>query len=101
MKLINYNYRYNNFFECSLHGKIIVSSKEWESIKKFLFKTRKWVDDSSYVRFYKETLKEDLQRIQKIKNGFLCNIRVPATKGVAEHFNLKKYKRGNYIFEVI
>lgn len=101
MKLINYRYGYSNFFDCSLHGKIIVTSTEWEKVKKFLLKTQKWIDDSGYVGFYKKILREDLKRIQKVKSGFRCSIRVSATQGIAEQFGLKKYKRGNYVFEVV
>ena len=100
MKLINYNYGYNNEFNCSIHGKIIVSKEEWDNIKRFLSRTRKWVYDRGYVWFYKRILKEDLKRFYKVKKGKLYNIRVDATSGVAKEFELDNYKRGNYTFLV-
>lgn len=86
MKVINYKRDYNTFFDCVIHGRIIVSKKEWEAIKK-------------YVHPYLFD-KNDLQRELKVKSGSWYNIRVSATDKVAKHFGLTKYRQVNYVFEV-
>lgn len=95
MKLINYNYGYNNTFNCSIHGKIIVSPQEWEQIKKYLFNPA-----VKHCYLFKDVLNQDMQRIIKVKDGFLCNIRTTATEFVVKRFNIEKYKQGNYMFFV-
>uniref|UniRef100_A0A6M3IWT1 Uncharacterized protein n=1 Tax=viral metagenome TaxID=1070528 RepID=A0A6M3IWT1_9ZZZZ len=95
MKLINYNYGYNNTFDCSIHGKIIVNKVEWKAILKYLFNPAV----TSYY-LYKHLLKEDITRLIETKKGKLCNIRVAATEKAVNKFNIKKYKRGNYMFLV-
>lgn len=100
MKLINYNYGYNNTFNCSIHGKIIVTPREWKRAIAFLKRTRKWARAYTHVDTYKQLLKEDLERKIEVKKGYYVNIRVPATQGIAEKFKLDKYKRANYVFFV-
>ena len=95
MKLINYNYGYNNFFNCSIHGKIILNEEEWKAIIKYLFNPAV----KSYCLF-KNILKEDIDRYIVTKKGRLYNIRVTATEIVATKFKLDRYKRGNYMFLV-
>jgi len=99
MKLINYNYGDISKFNCYIRGKIIVSQKEWKAIKKYLLnpftKVGAWLGDEKYA---KKILKEDMQRIVDTKQGKLINIRVTATEKVVEKFNLKRYKRNNYMF---
>jgi hypothetical protein len=92
MKLINYNYGY--LFDCVIHGKIIVNKKEWQDILKFLARVK---PHSSYP-FYKTMLKDDAKRIIKTKQGDLVNIRVWATEKVVNKYNLKNYKKVNYMF---
>lgn len=93
MKLINYNYGYNNTFNCSIHGKIIVNREEWKSITHYLL--------NPFIKFeHKFLLKDDLQRYIKTKQGYLFNLRVTATEKVVNFFNIKRYKRGNYTFLV-
>lgn len=36
MKVINYNYGYNNTFNCSIHGKIVVTFDEWRKAREYL-----------------------------------------------------------------
>lgn len=97
MKLINYDYGFSNTFNCSIHGKIIVSREEWDSITHYL--------KNPFVKYeHKFLLKEDLLRaIKTIYKGQLAwkfNIRVSATEKVVKFFNIEGYKRGNYVFLV-
>mgnify|MGYP001611741983 FL=1 len=99
MKVINYNYGYNNFFNCSIHGKIILNKTEWKNALSFLFRgAKRWYPSYPWV---KEVLKEDIERFIPTKTGKLYNIRVPATETLVEKYNLKKYKRGNYTILVL
>ena len=95
MKLINYNYGYNNTFNCSIHGKIIVSHKEWRDIIKYLFNPM-----VKHCYLWKDLLKQDITRGIQTKKGHLINIRVTATELIVKRFNIKGYKRGNYSFFV-
>ena len=92
MKIINYNYGYNNDFDCSIHGKIVMTKKEWEKAKSYLLKA---VKDS----FWKNLLKEDISRTIETKEGKLLNIRVPSTEKLVERFKTtgRNYKQGRYI----
>ena len=95
MKLINYKYGY--IFNCSIHGKIIVSQKEWQDVLKYLARVK---SDISYP-FYKDMVKEDAKNtITTIKGNKLACLRVWATEKVAKKYDLKKYKRGNYMFYI-
>lgn len=94
MKLINYNYGYSPAFSCSIHGKIVMSEKEWNEATQFLLRgAKRWLPSYPWV---KETLKEDMKRGIETKEGTLFNIRVPATEALASKYNLKRYKRANY-----
>jgi len=99
MKLINYNYGYNNNFNCSIHGKIIMNEKEWKEAITFLLKgAKRWLPSYPWI---KNTLKEDIERGVRVKNGKLYNIRVSPTETIAKKYSLKNYKRGNYVVLVI
>lgn len=101
MKIINYNYGYNNTFNCSIHGKIVVTEKEWQEILKYLKSAKV---KKSFLPSYPWTnsmLLEDIKRIIPIKRGELVNIRVPMTEKIVDKYNLKKYKRGNYMFLIV
>ena len=100
MKIINYNYGYNNFFNCSIHGKIIMTQKELDKAVLFLLRgAKRWMPSSPWI---KEVLKKDLERKVQDKKGYRINIRVPATEVLVEKFGLQdKYKRGNYMLQVI
>ncbi len=91
MRIINYYYGY--LFDCSIHGKIIVSPKEWQAITDYLRR----------ARFeHKFTLKNDLERGIKTKDGRLYNVRVTATEKAVSKFKHSgaKFKRANYMFLV-
>lgn len=96
MYLINYNYGY--LFDCSIHGKIIVTSKEWQDIINFIRKNKK------DIGFWAEDIFErDIKRQIKTKKGCLVNIRTTLTEKVVKTFKTegRKYKRNNYMFEII
>lgn len=95
MKLINYNYGYYNIFNCSIHGKIIVTLQEWNAMKKYLFNPA-----VKHCYLYKDILKQDLNRFITTKQGKIYNIRVTATKKIVNKFNITGYKPNNYIFLV-
>lgn len=98
MKLINYNYGYSDFFNCSVHGKIIVTKKEFKKCIDYLKRCK---PDTSYP-FYKElSLNEWIKHTLKTKNATLINLRVWATSKIANKFNIKKYKKGNYLFNIL
>jgi hypothetical protein len=96
MKLINYNYGYNNTFNCSIHGKIVVTKNEWSKIVKYLLHNKVTIFNWD---FEKRILKDDLQRKKQLDNiNTWYNLRVSATDLVVWKFNIKGYKRGNYVF---
>jgi hypothetical protein len=97
MKLINYNYGNINTFDCVIKGKIIVSKNEWKKCLNYLARVK---PDTSYP-FYKTMVKEDVKRQIKTKKGYLVNIRIWATEKIVNHFNLKRYKKNNYMFLII
>jgi hypothetical protein len=97
MKLINYNYRYNNTFNCSVHGKIVMSPEEWNEALKYLKSTKV---KKSFLPSYPWTntnLLLDIDRKIKTKWGYLINIRVPMTEKLVNKYNLTNHKRGNYV----
>jgi len=97
MKLINYNYGYNNTFNCSIHGKIVMTPEEWQEALKYLKSAKV---KKSFLPSYPWTnynLLEDINRTIKTKWGHLINIRVPMTEKLVAHYNLDNYKRGNYV----
>ena len=99
MKIINYNYGYIPTFSCSIHGKIVVSGREWEANKRYLRNGS--LRKTPYL--YPDILRKDFERAVKSRISRYVNfynIRVTATELVVNHWNLRKYKRGNYMFEV-
>jgi hypothetical protein len=94
MKLTNYK-RQHNYFDCSIHGTIKMTGKEWAEVCAWLMSRRK-LFDSYGGDFMKKIFIEDTNRQIKIKEGKLINIRVIATEALAEKWGLKNYKRGNY-----
>lgn len=100
MKLINYNYGYYPVFTCSIHGKIVMTSKEWSKARLFLLKgARRWLPSYPWTR---KVLLEDEKRTMPTRDGsYLINIRVPATEALARKYDLKRYKRANYMLEIV
>lgn len=102
MKIINYNYGYNNTFNCSIHGRIIVTRWEWRRIVNYLFHSRVKIFDYDSD---KSILKQDLERNIETKKGKLFNIRVTATELAVKKFGFghdgRRYKTGNYAFLVL
>lgn len=100
MKIVNYNYGYFPIFNCSIHGKIVMTSKEWKEAYCFLLRGQKrWLPSYPWVA---KILKEDEKRsIPTRKGSYLINIRVPATEALVERYKLHGYKRGNYMLEII
>ena len=97
MKLTNYKYGYINAFDCSIHGKIVATQKEWQDCLRYLLRLK---PDTSYP-FYKYMIKEDAKRQIKTKQGYIVNIRVWATGKIAKRYNLQGYKRANYMFLIL
>jgi len=95
MKLINYNYGYNNTFNTCIHGKIVVSKQLWVRMLKYLFNPAVEIIDWDID---KRILKEDIKRLIITKAGTLVNIRVNATQKLVHKFKIKKYRLGNYMF---
>ena len=100
MKLINYNYGYIDRFSCSIHGKIVMTGKEWEKARQYLLRgARRWLPSYPWVS---QIIKEDEKRIIPTRRGsYLMNIRVPATEAIARKYGLKRYKTANYMIEVV
>lgn len=90
MRLSNYKRGY--LFDCSIHGSIYCTPKEWEQVKDLV---KSVIFNSS-----------DLEKYITFGKARAYNIRVTATELVAKHFGLDKqttghrYKKGNYIFIV-
>jgi len=50
MKLINYNYGYFPEFNCSIHGKIVMTSREWQKARLFLLRgSKRWLPSYPWV----------------------------------------------------
>lgn len=97
MKVINYDYGFIPLFDCVIKGKIQMTTQEFIKIQKYLF-------NPSVKSYYldKRLLKEDLQRRLFLSGGkFWVNVRVSATEKLVQRFNLEKYKRNNYVLEVM
>lgn len=92
MRLVNYKYGY--LFDCSIHGKIVMTKGEWEKVKTYLMRATKDI-------FWKGVLLQDFTRSKDYKNGKIYNVRVTATEKLVKKFGLKRYKRGNYMIEVV
>lgn len=96
MKITNRNYGYIEKFECNIDGKITMSQKEWYQV------VRKCFERLSNDSFYRDILIDDLgRRIYKPTRGFLVSVRVPLTEMIVDTYGLDKYKRGNYMMEVL
>lgn len=95
MKLINYKRGYNNIFDCSIHGTIKMTLKEYDNVLTYLKydKAKLWDSD---------IFAKDIKKAIYFDNGkkFLINIRSTATKLLADKFNLTNYKNCNYQIEV-
>lgn len=87
MRIVNYRRGYSDFFDCSIHGRIIVTNDEWGLIRKHIEKYAFDTDD--FIRF------------QSVRGGRWYNIRTTATDKLVKYFSLEKYRRGNYVIEVI
>lgn len=87
MKITNYNRGYIDFFNCVIHGKIVVSNEEWGKIQKYAFKYA--YNPSDFLRF------------KSVKGGRLYDLRITTTEKIVKHFGLKNYKKGNYLIEVL
>ena len=100
MKLINYRYGcVMNKNSTWYNGKIKMSYTEFVDVVKFL-KRKRLLGASYYSDMNKQLLKEDLQKKQECKNGFLVALRVTCTELIAEKYKLTNYKRNNYFIEV-
>lgn len=100
MKLINRPYGYYQF-DCVISGKIVVTPREWEDIKRHLRRTRKWLYSGHDYKWYKtHVLEKDFVRGVPEKSGTAYNIRVDATAEIARKYGLSRYKRQNYVFYV-
>lgn len=94
MKLINYNYGY--LFDCSIHGKITMTYREWTEAMKYLYSVLKKEEDY----FKLDIFIDDVNRRIPIKGGFLINVRVSLTYMLVKKYGLKRYKPNNYMLEV-
>jgi len=95
------NYKYGWMFECVIHGKIVMTRAEWKKALTFLFRgARRWIP--SY-RWTVDALRVDILLGIPIREGVLYQIRVPATEALVKKHpeELRKYKRGNYMIQVI
>lgn len=97
MKIINYYYGY--LFDCSIHGRIIITIKELEKIKRYL-------NNPAVLRdsFWKQLYQQDLNRRIPVKNGYWINLRTTITAAIIQRFGTKaiktKFKHANYVLEV-
>lgn len=101
MKLINYNYGYYNTFNCTIHGKIQMTEAEWREALKYLKSAKV---KKSFLPSYPHTnhmLLEDICRNVLAKKGYLINIRVSMTEKLVSKYDLPRYKRGNYMLQII
>jgi hypothetical protein len=93
MKLINYKYGY--LFDCSIHGKIVVSKRMWNKIVKYLKRAK-------FETWYKDVVMSDVANPIELEKSKLYNIRTTATEKVVNKFHIKgNYKRANYMFQVV
>lgn len=81
------------------YGRIEMTYPEFVEACKYLMRVR--IGASYEWKFYKKLLREDLQKKGKIKNGFICAIRVPATRKLVEKYGLEaRYKPQNYSLQI-
>lgn len=94
MRLINYKRGFIQRFDCVIHGRIIMTHKEWHKALAYLRRAKDWG--------YKFMLEKDIRRaIFTSGPDFIVNIRVGATEKLVSHFGIDGYKQGNYWIEVI
>ena len=86
------NYRYFGTGSEVYYGLVEMNKKEFDMVVKYLKKAK--FD-------HKFTFKDDLKNIETFKGGFQLTFRVSATQKMFEHFNLPRYKRQNYIIQVL
>ena len=100
--LINRRYGYWQF-DCVIDGKIVLTRAQFKQALKKLMRSRKWLYSGHDARWYKRyVLKPDsTTRFVQEGKSRIYNVRVDATKAIAEMFGLKNYKRQNYVIEVI
>lgn len=96
MKIINYSRGYIDQFDCSIHGRILISEQEFGVIKELIDNweindkdiTHPWIADMA---------RGDIERM--MFNRF--NIRTTMTEYVVRKMpHNGKLKRGNYYFEI-
>ena len=103
MKVINYNYGYNNTFNCCIHGKVRMSGAEWIEVRKYLLKASTLKKAAIANEHWTSTsfrLRNDLNRTIETNKTVLFNIRVPLTELLAKKYGLN-IKRANYAIEII
>ncbi len=101
MRIINYKRGYNNTFNCSIHGTIEMTLREWEIALAWLKRSTKpfqYYDDG---RFRKNIFLEDIQRTIKTPKSMLLNIRTTPTESLVKKYKLQGYKQGNYQLRII
>lgn len=97
MKLINRDYGY--LFDCSIKGKIQMTKSELDQFVKEFKRSKKW---RVYMQDHEKRMFEsDLNRkITAGKTKYWINVRVFATEVLAYKYELKGYKRQNYMLEI-
>ncbi len=92
MIIKNYYRGYYEQFECVIHGRIIVQGEpELDIIRQLL---KKMPVDCSYPWI-------KLLAIERMANKRLFCLGVTATEYIANKLNLRGYKNGNYMFDVV
>lgn len=91
MKLRNHYKNYTYFNDTVIKGTITMTSSEWKTALKYLNHHKV----TSYY-FDKTIFKQDIERKEQTKNGYLINIRVSATEILVRKYSLKHYQRHNY-----
>ena len=98
MKLINRDLGYIPLFDCSIHGKILMTAEEWEKARKYLLGGgERWPHEPWIM----PQIRADEKRMLVTRRGYMINVRVPATVALVEKFELENYKPGNYAIEII
>ena len=93
MVVKNYNRGYFDKFDCVIHGRIVVfGAPEMDIIKQLL---NKMPIDSSYPYLKRNA-------IIKFNNADkLFHLGTTPTDFIAKSLNLKGYKKGNYMFDIV
>lgn len=95
MKLVNYKRGYNNLFDCSIHGTIYMTDDEWQTALKYISDKQGELDLYGGSTMWSIFVRDTQRKYSDKKHSYL-NIRITATKMLADHFNLTNYKKGNY-----